>query len=572
MTFRQNSLIIGVSLACAAVSSSCVDDNYDLSDIDTTVRVEVNHLTVPIKLDEIKLESILKESDRVQIIDGQYTVVENGTFGSSPISIGRVQIASRKIASTELTLPVVPSAIASSDVSFDISTPAQTFGLSASGVPAEIVDINAVGATLKFGFNFNMPGLSSVAHSVEFRNLCLQLPKGLEMTNAGGGTYNPSTGELTLPTKVVSSETLQLEFEASRADFSQMDLDFDYTTHKVSVEGDIYVKSGTIAMSSSSLVTGAAPTNIKLSIGYVVPGFEITTFSGRVKYDIKGVNIPSVDLSDLPDVLTQSGTDISLANPCIFLSINNPVQNYDLTANTGMTINARHGSQLTPYSINDSFFTIGAGQFGGYSHFCLSPVMPSFVPDGYESPEHVAFSSLSNVLSGDGMPSSLEINLDNPCLPEQDVVNLPLGTSLGSVRGEYDFRAPVALTEGSKIVYADVADGWGSEDFDYMTITELNILATITSELPLALDIKAYPIDRAGNRINNVEIEGVHITASSQPQDVNIRITGDVTGFDGIRYEATATAGPGDKVLDANMSISVTNLRPTVSGYYQKEL
>ncbi len=105
-----------------------------------------------------------------------------------------------------------------------------------------------------------------------------------------------------------------------------------------------------------------------------------------------------------------------------------------------------------------------------------------------------------------------------------------------------------------------------------MTITELNILATITSELPLALDIKAYPIDRAGNRINNVEIEGVHITASSQPQDVNIRITGDVTGFDGIRYEATATAGPGDKVLDANMSISVTNLRPTVSGYYQKEL
>ena len=81
MFFKHNSLIIGLSLACIALPS-CVDDKYDLSDVDTTVRVDVNKLTLPIKLDEIKLESILKESDRVKIIDGAYTVIEGGNFES----------------------------------------------------------------------------------------------------------------------------------------------------------------------------------------------------------------------------------------------------------------------------------------------------------------------------------------------------------------------------------------------------------------------------------------------------------------------------------------------------------
>ncbi len=44
-----------LSLFCAAVAAmplvGCIDDNYDLSDIDTTVRVQVNDLEVPVNLD-----------------------------------------------------------------------------------------------------------------------------------------------------------------------------------------------------------------------------------------------------------------------------------------------------------------------------------------------------------------------------------------------------------------------------------------------------------------------------------------------------------------------------------------
>ena len=50
---------------------------YDLSDIDTTVRVDVNSLVIPINLDEIQLKSIFdidtEDPDaKVKLIDGQY--------------------------------------------------------------------------------------------------------------------------------------------------------------------------------------------------------------------------------------------------------------------------------------------------------------------------------------------------------------------------------------------------------------------------------------------------------------------------------------------------------------------
>ena len=84
MTFKHFWLT-GVSAAC--IFSSCVDDNYDLSDIDTTVRVNVNDLTVPVKLDEILLSSIIEEGDRIKVVNGEYAVTEDGEFESKEVEI-----------------------------------------------------------------------------------------------------------------------------------------------------------------------------------------------------------------------------------------------------------------------------------------------------------------------------------------------------------------------------------------------------------------------------------------------------------------------------------------------------
>ena len=574
MTFRHTKTL-AIALVAAASLTSCVDDKYDLSDIDTTVLVKVNDLTIPINLDQIELKSILEEGDEIKIVDGQYAITEDGDFNSDEIRLGKVTITSQTFEPTKVEdIPFVPAAIASMPEAgeFKIEPDPKQFKFDAADIPEEITGVTALGGDLAFIFNFNMSGLSAVAKRVELRNLVIQLPKGLQMSETSGGTYDAETGIISIPSKSIVGENLTLTLKASKLNLEAMGAKFDYATHTLSVSGDYCVKSASLVIAKADLLPGVTPTMLTLTIKYDIPTFPVTTFSGRVKYNIEGVDISDVDLSDLPDVLTQEGTDISIVNPCIFISLTNPLGKYGLQAQTGMTITSWHGDVSEKYSTDAPYFTIVPGDAQGVSAYCLSPSAPAVTPSDFTGAIHVPFTKLSKVLSGEGLPSRLGIALDDPKVDDQPVTDLPLGTDIGAVSGKYSFFAPIALCSGSKIVYSDIADGWGSEDLDNLTITDLHVRASIACDIPLALDAKAYPIDKDGNDINGVTIEGAQLHAGSEPQIVDIHITGSIRGLDGIRYEVIATAGDQEQTLKPDMHITVTNLRPTVSGYYEKEL
>lgn len=61
-----------ISAAAAVMLTACVDDDYDLSNLDTTVKVNVNELIIPVNIDEVLLSDILKldQDDHVEIVDG----------------------------------------------------------------------------------------------------------------------------------------------------------------------------------------------------------------------------------------------------------------------------------------------------------------------------------------------------------------------------------------------------------------------------------------------------------------------------------------------------------------------
>ena len=75
-----------------------------------------------------------------------------------------------------------------------------------------------------------------------------------------------------------------------------------------------------------------------------------------------------------------------------------------------------------------------------------------------------------------------------------------------------------------------------------------------------------------GKRINNVEIVGAQISANASQQKLTIRITGEITRLDGIEFVAKAKAGANAGVLKPDMKITLSDIRPVVSGYYEKEL
>ena len=74
--YIKKALFLISAVSTLPFMTSCVDDKYDLSDIDTTVKVDVNHLTIPVNIDQIDLSSIidLDEEDNIKVIDGQYVL------------------------------------------------------------------------------------------------------------------------------------------------------------------------------------------------------------------------------------------------------------------------------------------------------------------------------------------------------------------------------------------------------------------------------------------------------------------------------------------------------------------
>ncbi|MDE6142940.1 MAG: hypothetical protein K2F94_02555, partial [Muribaculaceae bacterium] len=270
------------------------------------------------------------------------------------------------------------------------------------------------------------------------------------------------------------------------------------------------------------------------------------------------------------------GTDLILNNPQIYLSVNNPVANDNIGYQTGLILTAvRENESNRTFSLDNGNFRVGynLGNDGPYN-FCLSPEMPSSVPSSFTGATHVPFSTLGNVISGNGLPKMIDIKLDNPQIYEQTVEKFALGRELGTLSGNWEFLAPLALKSGSasKIVYTETKDGWNDEYVDAITINSLEISLDASSTLPLKAHISGFPIDKNGHPIAGVTIEGADIEANTSGQPVTIRVTGEVRHLDGISFTATVLPGDKDETLSPDQTLTLDKIRVKVSGNYTKEL
>ena len=90
---------------------SCFNNDYDLSDIDTNVRVQAKDLVIPINMSPITLERVLDIDDsepdaKIRRVNGEYAVVKEGRFSSSNININPFRIARLKDVTATAFMPV----------------------------------------------------------------------------------------------------------------------------------------------------------------------------------------------------------------------------------------------------------------------------------------------------------------------------------------------------------------------------------------------------------------------------------------------------------------------------------
>lgn len=561
-------IVIGLSLSFSL--TSCTDNDYDLSDIDTNARFSVNDLIIPINLDEIKLDYVidLKTDSKIKKNDDGYTYIVDGEFASNTITVKPFTTNSSQYQSsksikliTDVNTNVHKRAsenrkpLAHADIRNSTAIKAST-----ANIDSSIIAVDRVGTEMNILLTLQFNGLTPYIHLININNLELKLLKGLNMTS-DIGYYDSESGMLNIgDTQTTTDHRLELNLHITGIDANKTGVTLE--NGFFNIDDSVYVKSGQLVIYSDQVKDPTHPF-LPNEVGYTlsanIGSCTVKSFTGIIKYDITGINIDPIDLSDLPDILSQEGTDLILENPQIYVNINNPLyQKYHLFAKAGLCLtgNETYKTASDAVVINQAENT-----------FVLSPFKPQKLCQGFEHAQHVVFSDLGKVISSEGkkIPNQVDVKLISPMIPEQHVTDFILGDPIQPVKGNWMLYAPLTFTSSSIIKYTKTWDDWQDKELDGLTIEKAEVNATISSDVPLDLDVSFTLLGKEGKLTGKATL-----AANAINSEMNIPLTGTTISkiygmtIDVMIQGSGSTISPSQKIV-------VKNLNAKVSGYYDKE-
>ena len=391
--------------------------------------------------------------------------------------------------------------------------------------------------------------------------------------------YNPSTGRLSI-------KSLPLVNGEARLSISVNTVNLPANGCRISNQS--FTFSSCLNIERANLIVEPVssnetiPSDIRLQASYILSDMVVRALTGDIEYyfDGNGIAIPSIDLSVLPDFIAGTGTNLILANPQVYLSVNNPLTALGLDWTSGFQVTAVRTAQPSKsYGLDYGHIGVDHSKpLGERYNYRLSPDLEKdqiLIPTGYENPEHVMFSGLREVLSGEGLPDQLDLKFVDPKIFRQHIDKLLLDTEFPALEGNWELIAPLALTNlddnRSQIIYSKTDKGWHDTRLYDMTIETLELTMKVDNDLPLEATLNGYPIDITGQQIGNVSIEGAVVPANAKDQEVKLYITGEVKKLDGITF--TAFVYPdSDKPLSSSQTLRLKEIKAKVSGYYIKKL
>ena len=595
----KSTFVFLLSLLLALSLITCVDSRYDLSDIDSTSAIKVKDLVFPISIDAITLESIVDIDDhnQIKVINGEYAFMDEGSVERGNIEVPSLTISAPEAKSVERVMSLTsfgidPSNTTPGDIIFINSIRddfrlysaeidnESSFSIDSENVNPAVVKIDTI-ATSNFLIKIyiGISELNRIFNSIEVHDLTVQLPKGLTATSSDGGVYDTRTGILTFADYIRFNENLEKEItiDISKIDAKQAGIELADGNLLFKIDSSI---SGVFAMHGRNLKKPVTleefkklkdPT-LQIEISFPNGDIEISEFSGDVRFEYDDISFASFVIEELPKLINQEGTDIRLASPQIYLTINNPLyDSYQLEAIAGI--------DLFPTDIvfEDKLIFNKA-----INNYCLSPIEPdSMLVAGSVFTE---FPDLGDILGGDDRPDEIDIRVIDIEVPQQTVKNFIFGKDYGKVIGDYLIYAPASFTDKAEIHYADTLDGWIDDGLDKMTIDNLRLNAKVNSNIPLSFRAVAYPIDKDGNHltidgqpvkaiVKYVDNEGgtFDILPPFVKSSILIEFKGPLKNVDGIIFKAILNGTKEIHPLKPKQSIMFTDIKLNVSGEYIDE-
>ena len=564
---KKGTSFLALSAAMMLVASCSTDSNYDLSDVDTNARFEVNGLVLPINITPVTLETMLDIADDSKIkketlADGSviYSITESGSFDSEPIESDDFIVAGTLSSAMEsLTFDAFP--LSGYDFSADIPTDKTDtkVDVTSTDISSNLRSLESLGisTTARLTIDVNI----GIATDVKITGLKINFLKGLtvgDITVNGNkyGSYDPTTGVLTFNELTANSI---IDIPITRMTNNNY---FTYrsTGSQFQIFEDITIASGGKIVGKT--VGSVQPTQGYFTVSLDLQNIEIKSVTGEIAKEIDVDDIDPIELTDLPDMLKEAGTDIKLTDPKLTLKVNNPLveKGYsNAIVQTGLKLTANGKS----YSTNDGEIKAKKDN----NDITISPNVTT-------SDNTVKFDGLKYILQDEsgtkGMPDKIEVAVFNTQVPQTKITDYLLGSAgqLNAVHGEYTFYTPLSITADSKIKYAKDWDDWQDDDLDGLTITAAKVNMTVTNNVKLgieSIDFKIYGTDGSvmtGSQNINI--------APGETKDVEIDMTGNVSKISGAKVDLHINGG--DATLMPSQAMKLENLKATVTGYYDKKL
>ncbi|MCH5175965.1 MAG: hypothetical protein J1F40_08765 [Prevotellaceae bacterium] len=593
----KNHLLVGATLLAPLALQSCFDNDYDLSDIDTTVRINTKDLVVPINIDVLTLDQVIELDDDSEIVidtipgteERIYAIKKEGDFTSENITIKDFCIKEPTIDPTTaplaLTSASLPSGVDGAYIILDGVIPPTTFTTTTGDIDQSIRTITGLKVDTKYATTLRVSGMDAFLGNAKMERLILKYPEGMRGRYVKDGkTFSlDSDGYLDLSSIEFGFDSkgeINIVVDIDSIDASRGNMQFDTDNHSLEFDDDIQIVQGDINLRKVSNVS-SLPQSITFTMAPRLYDIPVHNFSGEFEHNVEQFSINPVDLNSIPDFLNQPGTKIRIENPQIYLSISNPLNEYNIRYESGFQLTAKDGKKSSVYlpekekegqkSIN---ITSTGKDEQGYNEIVMSPTIPAYYCKGYTSPEHIAFTDLQNVLADDNIneiPETIEIDIIEPRMPMQQVNNIELGKDFGTVNGLYTFYAPLGLLEESLISYTDTINGWNDEDVDALTLSNVAFSFDATTDLPYEVSLKIVPITFDDKDIEGVTSKDVTLKEYAKDQPVTLSMEGTIKHLDGIKIVARIISKDVD-TMGPDMKIHIKNSKITLTGYYEKEL
>ena len=551
--FRKCRLLPAMTLLGGLALASCVNSDYDFNEVDATMGFGDEGLELPgCSTDTIKLADVLDlgDDDCVKVRpNGDYVFEQVGdNVEPAQPEIAPISVTQRQSVSYDIDINVEPATRSAGDAR------AVTVVLSADGdmqsfeydgdKPAEVVGLDYAETDANLSFSLHFPaGLSSVVASLD--EISIQMPSFMELSdvsaNIGADGSWSIDGSRIVFSNITTSRDLTVSARVSRLRFGVSD-----ELGSLGIEGDKIVLDGRVhvSMNSVATVSGGSIEGLTASSDFAIDDMQITSVTGRFDPEIDLDNLGDVEITGVPDFLTDGNVRVDLYNPQIFLTLNSDL---NMGGFVGGTLTSwKDGQPIASVTVPEM-----AVRAGGMTEMCICRNGEGI--EGYDVVQVVP--ELSTLI--ETIPD--RITFEGTARADRNqTCEFELGHRY-TVQPAYRVEAPIAFAENAQIVYKDTIDEWHEdiEDFELSDNSYITFTANIENRVPAYLTLSAYAIDVDGQRMGDdeikVEVSNTVIASAdgetSSETPLTIRVSQNdgraLSRLDGLVFDVTASASDG---------------------------